>query len=59
MGLHPIITHPSRLITKAATLINSISANVTKGTVTRGLIMNDVSDHLPVFAAFEMKIEKI
>ncbi len=51
MGLYPTITHPSRITTNTATLVDNILTNVTEGNLTRGLLINDVSDHLPVFIA--------
>ena len=58
MGLYPTITHPSRITVNTATLIDNILTNVTEGNLTGGLLISDVSDHLPVFAAFESSAER-
>ena len=48
----PIITRPTRLIAHTATLIDSIFTNCLTQNITNGIIINDISDHLPIFAFF-------
>lgn len=50
IGLYPSITRPTRITINSATLIDNIFTNVIDYKVESGLIINDVSDHLPVFA---------
>lgn len=48
-GLRPFIDKPSRITKESATLIDSIFTNV-HSHATSGLFLNDISDHLPIFA---------
>ena len=57
MGLFPLITKPSRIMSHSATLIDNIFTNELKHESTSGLILNDISDHLPVFTLFEYKVK--
>ena len=56
-GLYPLITKPSRITSTSATLIDNIFINDMQKTVKSGLLVSDISDHLPVFAIYgcEMK----
>ena len=58
MGLFPLITKPSRIMSHSATLIDNIFTNELKHESTSGLILNDISDHLPVFTLFEYKVKR-
>ena len=50
-GLYPVITKPSRFSEFNATLIDNIFTNeMTNTGIVSGLLITDVSDHLPVFA---------
>lgn len=49
-GLNPLITRPSRITNHSATLIDNIFTNVLDIDITSGLMINDISDHLPIFA---------
>lgn len=53
LGLYPSITRPSRITTHSATLIDNIFTNVINKKVNSGLIINDTTDHLPVFAIIQ------
>lgn len=48
-GLFPLITKPTRLTSHSATLIDNILTNYLPDKALNGLIINDISDHLPVF----------
>ena len=48
----PIITRPTRLTAHTATLIDNIFTNCLTQNITNGIIINDISDHLPIFASF-------
>ena len=52
-SLYPSITRPTRITTHSATLIDKIFSNVIDEKVVCGLIINDTSDHLPVFAIIQ------
>ena len=48
----PIITRSTRLTAHTATLIDNIFTNCLTQNITNGIIINDISDHLPIFASF-------
>lgn len=50
-SLCPKITRPSRITPHSATLIHSIFTNDIGNNTVSGLLINDISDHLPVFMA--------
>uniref|UniRef100_A0A1A8FIK2 Helentron 4 helitron-like transposon replicase/helicase/endonuclease n=1 Tax=Nothobranchius korthausae TaxID=1143690 RepID=A0A1A8FIK2_9TELE len=54
-GLWPMIDRPSRITKDSATLIDNIFTNICSQTLS-GLLINDISDHLPVFAISNMDI---
>lgn len=55
LSFYPLIVKPSRITKDSATLIDNIFTNVMDEKIISGLLVTDVSDHLPVFAALEMK----
>lgn len=57
-GLYPLITKPSRVTSFSATLINHIFTNVLENSINCGLVINDISDHLPVFATFNYELQR-
>ena len=48
LGLFPLITKPSRITQQSHTLIDIITNNIQQKT-NSDLLLNDISDHLPVF----------
>ena len=58
MGLYPIITKPTRFDGHSATLIDNIFTNELQHENTSGLILNDITDHLPVFTMYEYKLKR-
>ena len=48
-GLFPLITEPSRITLNGATLIDNSFVNYLQNSVRSGLLLNDITDHLPVF----------
>ena len=46
----PLITRPTRITSHSATLIDNIFTNSLSFNFRSGIILNDISDHLPVFA---------
>ena len=51
----PLISNPTRLTSYYATLIDNIFTNNLSQNVLNGIVLNDLSDHLPVFAYFSGK----
>jgi hypothetical protein len=51
--LIPLITKPTRVTSHSATLIDNIFTNCFQQNTLNGLILNDISDHFPVFAYFK------
>ena len=49
-NLYPLITHPTRISSNTATLIDNIFTNVLNKNIHSGILMEDLSDHLPIFA---------
>ena len=49
-GLYPLIDKPSRITQQSATLIDNIFTNDMNHDIICGLLINDISDHLPVFS---------
>ena len=48
-GLHPLIMRPTRITKESATIIDNIFTNELQRINSSGLIINDLSDHLPIF----------
>ncbi len=59
-GLYPTITKPSRITSSCATLIDNIFVNILEKTIKSGLLINDITDHLPIFVTYfcEVNINK-
>ena len=55
LGLYPLIDKPTRITAYSATLIDNIFTNELGSTISSGLIINDISDHLPIFAICKYK----
>uniref|UniRef100_A0A1A8B5D8 Helentron 4 helitron-like transposon replicase/helicase/endonuclease n=1 Tax=Nothobranchius furzeri TaxID=105023 RepID=A0A1A8B5D8_NOTFU len=51
-NLLPLILKPTRITTTTATLIDNVFTNEISRQITAGLLVNDISDHLPVFSVF-------
>ena len=58
LGLYPLIDRPSRITTSSATLIDNIFTNQSNCDTCNGLLINDISDHLPVFSISKPKLER-
>lgn len=58
IGLHPNITRPSRVTTHSATLIDNIFTNDIDNKTISGLLINDISDHLPVFTVYDCNCKR-
>lgn len=53
---YPLITRPTRITTHTATLIDNIFTNDPNNHL-NGLLLNDISDHLPIFAILHGNID--
>ncbi len=49
ISLHPKITRPSRITSHCATLTDNIVTNYMDNNTVSGLLINNISDYLPVF----------
>ena len=49
-GLHTLLTQPTRITINSATLLDNIFTNVPFNNAKSGVIINDIRDHLPIFA---------
>ena len=58
-GLLPLITLPTRLSQTTATLLDHISTNIIDDNYDTGIIISDLSDHLPVFYIHYLKGKKV
>lgn len=56
LGLFPFIDRPSRITDHSASLIDNIFTNVINTDIKSGLLINDISDHLPVFSITDYSI---
>ena len=52
-GIFPVIQNPSRVTDTCATLIDNFYVNVLEYKISSGLLVNDISDHLPIFAVLD------
>ena len=50
LGLYPLIDRPSRITNHSSTLIDNIFTNAKEYNNVRRLLVNDITDHLPIFA---------
>ena len=48
-SLYPLITKPTRIMDRSATLIDNILTNSLDDSSLRGILITDISDHFPVF----------
>lgn len=57
-GLFPLIAKPSRITLNGATLIDNVLVNDLQNTIRSGLLINDITEHLPVFAVYDSKAKR-
>ena len=55
LGLHPPITRPTRITSHSNTLIDNIYTTDVTSCIQSGLIINDMTGHLPIFQITEYK----
>ena len=51
--MFPLINKPTRIANHSATLIDNIFSNAFRISHNSGILLNDISDHLPIFAIRE------
>ena len=56
-GFYPLITKPTRISDNSATLIDNILTNDLSKVKRCGLLISDISDHLPVFMCSEQVVK--
>ena len=49
LGMYPLIDKPSRITYSSGTLIDNIFTNELNSNIISGFLINDISDHIPVF----------
>ena len=54
-GLYTLTTQPTRNTINSATLLDNIFTNVPFNNAKSGVIINDISDHLPIFAVINYR----
>ena len=55
LGLYPLIVKPTRITTHSYTLIDNIFTNNLCNENESGILINDISDHLPIFSMIRNK----
>ena len=58
LGLYPLIDKPTRITDSSTTLIDNIFTNELRYNLTCGILFNDITDHLPIFALCEYNISR-
>ncbi len=59
MALYPKIMRPTRITSHCATLIDNIFTNNIEDSIISGILINDISDHLPVFTIYDRNCRNI
>ena len=58
MSLFPLINRPTRLSNQHASIIDNIFTNAINKNINCGIIMDDISDHFPIFCISELDVKK-
>ena len=58
LGCIPLITHPTRITTTSSTLLNHVYTNNALGEHKSFILVEDVSDHLPVMVCSNLSLPK-
>ena len=58
LNLFPCITKPTRITRHSSTIMDNISTNNIFHRNKSGLLMNDITDHLPIFAFYLHEVKK-
>lgn len=59
LSLYPKIIRPSRITSHSASLIDNIFTNQIDNSTVSGLLVYDISDHLPVFTIYNNNYKNI
>ena len=59
LGCIPLITHPTRITTTSSTLLDHVHTNNVLGEHKSFILVEDVSDHLPVMVCSNLSLPKI
>ena len=54
IGLYPLITRPTTITTHSATVIDNIFTSLIKDDLDAGIIIDDITDHLPIFGLYRL-----
>ena len=57
-GYYPLINLPTRITSSTSTLIDNIFTNVIDVKMANGILINDISDHLPIYTMVDYKKER-
>ena len=58
LNLYPLINKPTRVTRESATLIDNIFANVLNKQTSSGVLINDITDHFPVYTQCEYEVTR-
>ena len=58
LSLFPLINRPTRLSNQHASIIDNIFTNAINKNINCGIIMDDISDHFPIFCISELDVKK-
>ena len=58
LGLYPLIDKPTRITDSSTTLIDNIFTNELRYNLNCGILFNDITDHLLIFALCEYNISR-
>ena len=57
-GFYPLISSPTRITNFTSTLIDNIFINEINTEMSSGIMINDISDHLPIFAMIKCSMKE-
>ena len=57
-AFYPTISKPTRVTKQTATLIDNIITNIHEYSIKSGILYNDISDHFPIFAFYELRVKR-
>ena len=57
-GLYPLIVRPNRITINSCTLIDNTFTSQINYSADSGLLITDISDHLPIFVLCKYELEK-
>ena len=58
LGLYPLINKPTRITEFSATVIDNIFTNNINNKMNCGILIKDLTDHLPIFTCCEEDIQR-